>query len=92
LRLRFGDGLPCSWNDTVTSYKTAIFRQVNKDKPNTHHDALELPNGEIVLLTTLLQGQQATILQLPAAPENPKDQEKPAISRAEQIDWADAIG
>jgi hypothetical protein len=43
---------PCSWNDTVTSYKTAIFRQVNKDKPNTHHDALELPNGEIVLLTT----------------------------------------
>jgi hypothetical protein len=83
---------PCSWNDTVTSYKTAIFRQVNKDKPNTHHDALELPNGEIVLLTTLLQGQQATILQLPAAPENPKDQEKPAISRAEQIDWADAIG
>ena len=76
----------------ISSFRTAIFRQVNKDKPNTHHDALELPNGEIVLLTILLQGQQATVLQLPAAPENPKDQEKPAISRAEQIDWADAIG
>jgi hypothetical protein len=48
------------------SYKTAVFRQVNKSNRFTHHDALEFPNGEIVLLTDLVGGQQATVLQLPA--------------------------
>ena len=38
------------WNETVISYRTAIFRQINKDRRATHHDALEFPNGEIVLL------------------------------------------
>jgi hypothetical protein len=71
----------------VISYRTAIFRQINKDKRATHHDALEFPNGEIVLLTTL-GGQQATVLQLPAAPEKPK--EGPTVTRA--LDWADLIG
>ena len=33
----------------------------------THHDALEFPNGKIVLLTTLEEGQQATVLQLPTS-------------------------
>ena len=45
--------------------KTAIFRQINKANPHTHHDALEFPNGQIVLLTFLGEGQQATVLQLP---------------------------
>ena len=49
--------------------RTAIFRQVNKDIPHTHHDALEFPNGEMVLLTTLIEGQIATVLQLPAQPK-----------------------
>ena len=35
----------------------------------THHDALELPNGKIVMLTGLAEGQAATVLQLPAAPK-----------------------
>ena len=43
--------------------KTAIFRQINKANPHTHHDALEFPNGQIVLLTFLGEGQQATVLQ-----------------------------
>jgi hypothetical protein len=51
----------------VINYKTAIFRQINQDNPRAHHDALEFPNGELVLLTFLAQGQQATVLQLPAA-------------------------
>lgn len=59
------------WNKSRTSaYKTAIFRQVNKDKVATHHDALEFPDGEIVLLTLLREGQQATVLQLPADPNS----------------------
>jgi hypothetical protein len=47
-------------------HQTAIFRQVNKDQPRVHHDALEFPDGQIVLLTDLLEGQEATVLQLPA--------------------------
>ena len=46
----------------------ARFRQINMDKPNAHHDALELPSGQIVLLTRLCEGQYATVLQLPAVP------------------------
>jgi hypothetical protein len=45
--------------------KVARFRQVNRDKQNVHHDALEFPSGETVLLTRLYEGQQATVLQLP---------------------------
>ena len=53
---------------SVVNHTTAIFRQVNKDEPRAHHDALEFPDGEIVLLTELVEGQQATVLQLPAQP------------------------
>jgi hypothetical protein len=47
--------------------KVARFRQINMDNPNTHHDALEFPNRQIVLLNRLCEGQHATVLQLPAA-------------------------
>ena len=50
-------------------HKTAIFRQINKEKVVAHHDALEFPDGQIVLLTSLSEGQQATVLQLPAGPK-----------------------
>jgi hypothetical protein len=57
-----------AWRDKLIEHKTAIFRQINKDKVATHHDALEFPDGRIVLLTSLCEGQQATVLQLPAEP------------------------
>jgi hypothetical protein len=44
----------------------ARFRFVDLGLPETHHDALEFPNGQIVLLTRLCEGQHATVLQLPA--------------------------
>jgi hypothetical protein len=47
--------------------KVAQFRQINMGKPSVHHDALEFPDGEIVLLTRLCEGQHATVLQLPAS-------------------------
>jgi hypothetical protein len=50
------------------AYATAIFRQVNRNEQFRHHDALELPNGGIVLLTQVCSGQEATVLQLPAQP------------------------
>jgi hypothetical protein len=52
----------------ASGHKTAIFRQVNKDVPRMHHDALEFPDGKLVLLTSLREGQEATVLQLPAQP------------------------
>jgi hypothetical protein len=56
-------------HDKVIKHKTAIFRQINKEKVVAHHDALEIPDGQIVLLTFLREGQQATVLQLPAEPK-----------------------
>ena len=44
----------------------ARFRQINLDNPHQHHDALEFPSGQVVLLTRLCAGQRATVLQLPA--------------------------
>jgi hypothetical protein len=63
------------WRDKVINYKTAIFRQINKEKAMAHHDALEFPDGEIALLTFLCEGQQATVLQLPAEPKTTIDSE-----------------
>ena len=57
------------WHDGAIKPKTAIFRQINKEKVVAHHDALEFPDGQIVLLTSLSEGQQATVLQLPAEPK-----------------------
>ena len=41
------------WRDKMIRHKTAIFRQINKEKVVAHHDALEFPDGHIVLLTSL---------------------------------------
>jgi hypothetical protein len=88
--LSFADVVTCvptglfAWRDKVIEHKTAIFRQINKDKTAAHHDALEFPNGQIVLLTTLCSGQQATILQLPAGPKTD--------SEAETQRWVSYVG
>ena len=55
------------WRMRTINHQTAIFRQVNKDKW-AHHDALEFPDGQTELLTLLCEGQEATVLQLPAQP------------------------
>ena len=46
--------------------RLARFRQVNVEQPCVHHDALEFPDGKIVLVTRLREGQQAAVLQMPA--------------------------
>src|SRR5262249_53649042 len=71
------------WTDKRLTHKTAIFRQVNTDKPATHHDALEFPDGRIVLLTQLRPGQEATVLQLPAQPKTAAEAQ--AQRRAEYV-------
>jgi hypothetical protein len=56
------------WKTETLGYATAIFRQINKNEQWKHHDALEFPDGRIILLTQLCSGQEATVLQLPAQP------------------------
>ena len=51
------------------AHKVARFRQINMDDSHVHHDALEFPDGQIVLLTCVREGQEATVLQLPAEPK-----------------------
>ena len=43
------------WKAETLGYATAIFRQVNKNEPRKHQ-------------TQLCEGQEATVLQLPAQP------------------------
>ena len=50
-----------------STHRVARFRQVNLTRPAAHHDALEFPDGKIVLVTDLCEGQSATVLQLPSA-------------------------
>jgi len=56
------------WRQKTFDHRTAIFRQINKERALAHHDALEFPDGEFVLLTRLSEGQEAVVLQLPAQP------------------------
>jgi hypothetical protein len=69
--LAFDENLQCQtaygFSFKRLSHKVARFRQVNKHEPNVHHDALELPDGEIILVTNLRRGQHATVLQMPAS-------------------------
>jgi hypothetical protein len=48
---------------------------MHPDQANVHHDALDLPSGETVLLTRLCQGQHAMVLQLPVQPERAAEEE-----------------
>jgi hypothetical protein len=60
------DGLLPFLRNRKAGAKLARFRQLENDVPG-HRDALEFPNGKIVLLTKLIPGQAARVLQLPAS-------------------------
>jgi len=87
--LSFTDAITClptglmPWRGKVVEYKTAIFRQINKNKIAAHHDALEFSDGQVVLLTSLSEGQQAAVLQLPAEPKTVVESE--AQRRADYV-------
>jgi hypothetical protein len=54
------------WTFWHGRHTTAIFRKINQHSQTMHHDALELPNGQTILLTRLQAGQKARVLSLPA--------------------------
>src|SRR3974390_2235415 len=76
-QIEFERGFAASWIRGKVTDNVARFRQLNTDKPNVHHDALEFPNGDTVLVTRLYEGQHATVLQLPASPRSENDMEQP---------------
>jgi hypothetical protein len=57
------------WFTPASRHQTAIFRKMNESNPRAHHDALEFPDGRIILVTFLELDQQVTVLQLPVTPE-----------------------
>ena len=61
--------------------RLARFRQINTEHAASHHDALEFPDGQVVLLTRVCEGQRATVLQLPAAghPAAAKEAVRPEV-------------
>ena len=61
--VRCDTGIVFSWR---LGHKVAKFQEINEDQLHVHHDALEFPDGKVVLLTHLCKGQHATVLQLPA--------------------------
>ena len=66
-------------------HKVARFRQIKPGKP-THHDALEFPGGQVVLVTQLCEGQRATVLQLPVSgPSLPHEPQATPLRAGELI-------
>ena len=80
---RFGGILPSK----KIRQRLARFRQINMDDPVSHHDVLEFPDGEVVLLTRLSEGQRATVLQLPvtAHPTSPKEAVRPEVRERSRL-------
>ena len=75
-----GFGLLLSWKrHKAIGAKVARFRQIDMNMPHVHHDALEFPDGQCVLVTRLMEGQKVTVLQLPATPQE-KTQESQSNS------------
>jgi hypothetical protein len=66
--------------------KLARFRKVNVDQPHVHHDALEFPGGQVVLLTRLCEGQRARVLQLPASPHASHEHERHEVRPVSMAD------
>jgi len=60
----------------IVGARVARFRQVDKGQRHMHHDALEFPNGEVMLVTRLVPGQAVTVLQLPASPRTAREREE----------------
>jgi hypothetical protein len=85
LATRGGLGLLLSWKrHKVIGAKVARFRQIDMNKPYVHHDALEFPDGQCVLVSRLKVGQRATVLQLPASARE-RAQERDSVSVVEPI-------
>ena len=65
--------------------RRSVFRvgklgEIDRHLPDRHHDTIEFPDGSHVLVTLLREGQQATVLQLPAVQQRPAT--RPVLANA----------
>jgi hypothetical protein len=51
-----------------SGFCVARFCTIKPCAPEQHHDALEFPDGNTVLVNLLSEGQRARVLQLPVVP------------------------
>ncbi|MCS3928968.1 hypothetical protein M2175_003999 [Bradyrhizobium elkanii] len=74
-----------------TGFRVAQFCTIHQKALEQHHDALLFPDGTIVLVNLLSEGQHARVLQLPATAREEKGGariEHAPVESAEQIDSA----
>jgi len=55
-----------------TGYRVGKFNQIDAHIADRHHDAVEFPDGNYVLVTQLCEGQRATVLQMPVTQPLPE--------------------
>jgi hypothetical protein len=58
------------WTRAV-NFRVGKFGTIDPHLPHRHHDAIEFPDGNYVLVTQLCEGQRVTVLQLPAGQQAP---------------------
>jgi hypothetical protein len=63
------------WTRTINS-RVGKFGKIDPLVPERHHDAIEFPDGNYVLVTQLVEGQRLTVLQMPVS----KQPATPAIT------------
>ncbi|MET4384800.1 hypothetical protein ABIB73_000535 [Bradyrhizobium sp. F1.4.3] len=71
------------WTRTINS-RVGKFGKVDPHIPDRHHDAIEFPDGKYVLVTQLVEGQRATVLQLPVTQPVGEREHKPQITADRQ--------
>ena len=59
------------WPKVIES-RVGKFSVLDPQLPQSHHDAIEFPDGSRVLVTQLMPGQRVTVLQLPVTSYNSK--------------------
>jgi hypothetical protein len=58
------------WTKSV-KFRVGKFGVIDPTVPHRHHDAIEFPDGNRVLVTQLCEGQRVTVLQLPVTQQAP---------------------
>jgi hypothetical protein len=68
--LAFEENVKCrgSWfRSRVIGYRVAKFCKTNTQVISAHHDSLEFPDGNTVLVNSLVAGQRLKVLQMPVS-------------------------
>jgi hypothetical protein len=65
------------WTRSI-KFRVGKFGVISPHMPHRHHDAIEFPDGNHVLVTQICEGQRATVLQLPVV-QRAADPARPAV-------------